>query len=210
MPSGIYKHKKGLIPWNKGLKGFGREWNLGKKLSEETKKKIRLARAKQVFSKESIKKRGLSISKANKNRKCPWTTQLNILRTGWKHTLETKRKMSESKKGNKTHLWKGGITPIRDKIRTSLEYKLWRKAVFERDNYTCVWCGKRGGTLNSDHIIRFADILEKLKFEQGIDNLYEKAINYGLLWDVNNGRTLCLECHKKTEGYFNRWFNKIN
>ena len=28
-------------------------------------------------------------------------------------------------------------------------YKEWRSGVFERDNYTCQKCGKRGGTLNA-------------------------------------------------------------
>lgn len=44
--------------------------------------------------------------------------------------------------GEKHPNWRGGITPINKAIRTSLEYKLWRTAVFERDNYTCVWCKK--------------------------------------------------------------------
>ena len=34
----------GRKPWNKGLKGFGTSWNTGLKRSEETKKKISLAR----------------------------------------------------------------------------------------------------------------------------------------------------------------------
>jgi hypothetical protein len=44
-------------------------------------------------------------------------------------------------KGEKHYAWKGGVTPIYKVIRKSAEYKLWRKAVFARDNYTCIWCG---------------------------------------------------------------------
>lgn len=66
------------------------------------------------------------------------------------------------------------------KIRQSWAYKLWRKAVFERDDFTCVECGVRGGVLNADHIKPFA--------------LYPE-----LRLEVSNGRTLCVNCHLKTD-----------
>lgn len=71
--------------------------------------------------------------------------------------------------------WKGGISP---RERKSLEYKLWRRAVFEKDNYTCQKCGKRGGYLEADHIKEWADYPE-------------------LRFIVNNGQTLCLKCHRE-------------
>ena len=85
--------------------------------------------------------------------------------------------------GVNNHNWKGGITPLRGKIRGSGEYKLWRKAVFERDNYICVFCGLRSGNgraviLNADHIKPFCDYPE-------------------LRFAIDNGRTLCKECHDK-------------
>lgn len=85
-------------------------------------------------------------------------------------------------RGANCHLWKGGITPINSAIRHSIEYKLWRTAVFERDNYTCVWCNKRGGVLNADHIKPFARFPE-------------------LRFAIDNGRTLCVPCHKSTDTY---------
>ena len=85
-------------------------------------------------------------------------------------------------KGEKNHLWKGGITEMNDKIRTSLEYKLWRDAVYKRDNFTCRFCGKRGGDIEADHIKPFAHYPE-------------------LRFAIDNGRTLCKECHRKTETY---------
>lgn len=76
--------------------------------------------------------------------------------------------------------WKGGITPINLAIRQSTEYKLWRKSVFERDNYTCQECGIRGGELNADHIKPFALFPE-------------------LRTSIDNGRTLCKTCHLQTD-----------
>lgn len=46
--------------------------------------------------------------------------------------------------------WQGGITKINLAVRNSLEYKLWRGRIFERDNYTCQICGKNRD-LNVDH-----------------------------------------------------------
>ena len=62
-------------------------------------------------------------------------------------------------------------------IRNSMEYRDWRKAVYERDGYTCQICGKRGGNLNAHHIKHFAQYPE-------------------LRMDITNGITLCYDCHR--------------
>ena len=68
-------------------------------------------------------------------------------------------------------------------FRASREYKKWRYEVFKRDNFKCVLCGdKKGGNIEADHIKDFA--------------LYPE-----LRLDINNGRTLCKSCHKKTDNY---------
>jgi 5-methylcytosine-specific restriction endonuclease McrA len=37
--------------------------------------------------------------------------------------------------------------------RPRLELKLSRKGIFLRDNYTCQYCGKKGGELTIDHVV---------------------------------------------------------
>ena len=46
-------------------------------------------------------------------------------------------------RGEKHWNWKGGITPLNEQIRKSLEYKQWRMAIFQRDKFTCINCGQR-------------------------------------------------------------------
>lgn len=65
-------------------------------------------------------------------------------------------------------------------LRYSAEAKEWRRAVFERDNYTCQMCGIRGSYLEADHIKPWA-YFPKLRFE------------------LTNGRTLCRNCHDTTK-----------
>lgn len=100
------------------------------------------------------------------------------------HTEDTRKRMSATHKSRKelSHLWKGGITPKNKLIRQSVEYKLWREAVFQRDNWTCIWCGDRGVRLNADHIKPFS-LFPELRFS------------------IDNGRTLCVPCHKTTDTY---------
>lgn len=84
--------------------------------------------------------------------------------------------------GEKSHLWKGGITSDAMRIRNSAEYAAWRKTVMDRDDYTCNICGVRGGKLCVDHIKSFS--------------LYP-----ALRFDTENGRTLCYSCHQKTDNF---------
>lgn len=95
---------------------------------------------------------------------------------------------SENWLGEKNPNWKGGITTENKKIRASDEYKEWRRQVFERDQYQCVNCGKKGN-LHADHIRPF-------------------ATHKDIRLDINNGRTLCIPCHKATPSYLTRGKNK--
>lgn len=129
-----------------------------------------------------------------------WRDKISKAGKGRKFTKEHKRKMSlagsgkkqpwTSKRnreatGEKSPAWRGGITPIHAAIRSSFEYEEWRVAVLERDLYTCQICFEIGGKLNVDHIKRFADYPE-------------------LRLELSNGRTLCENCHRKTDTYGNK------
>ena len=122
-------------------------------------------------SRESRKK----MSQTHRKIGSPWLI-------GKKHNQETRMKIRKTKLGERNPNWKGGVTPKNKLIRDSAEYALWRTAIFERDKWTCVWCGSRGTKLNADHIKPFA-LYPELRFA------------------IDNGRTLCVPCHKTTESY---------
>lgn len=80
-------------------------------------------------------------------------------------------------RGENNPRWKGGIyDTLRQKVMKSIEYKNWRRAVFERDNFICQDCGQKGVWLEANHIFPYKDFPE-LRFE------------------ISNGETLCKPCH---------------
>jgi len=125
---------------------------------------------------------------------------------------ETRKKISVASLGHiawnkgKPNTWtKGsGKTKLSVLVRTSEKYILWRNYVYERDKYTCVLCQRAGGNLNADHIIP----LSKLLSENDIKNIQE-ALRCDKLWDVNNGRTLCVPCHRNTITYGLRIYKNV-
>lgn len=181
--------------------------NKGIKRSEEVKQKISRSLNGRKPSQETLLKRGAKIKESWKN---PIIREKRIKglkeKAGkWilgKHlSEETKKKISSALKGKKSYLWKGGITSKGTAIRSLFEYKIWRKLIFERDNYTCQKCGEKGKKINADHYPKsFSTIIN----EKNIQNI-EEALNCPMLWNINNGRTLCEDCHKKTKTYLNNY-----
>jgi len=115
----------------------------------------------------------------------PWNAGLAGYRAGTQHSAETRRKIGESNRARHPN----PVTPEHTLIRKSSAYKAWRIAVFQRDNYTCQICATRSVAgkrlrLNADHILPFAQYPENR-------------------FDVDNGRTLCEPCHRKTPTYGN-------
>lgn len=169
----INTNKGKKFPFKERPKAKGRKvWNKGIKMSDDSRKKMSTAKLGTKLSKEHKQKISKSLI-GNKRS------------LGIKASTEVRHRMSEAKKGEKSYCWKGGVTPINKIIRRSLEYRLWRTAVFERDNYTCIWCGTKKSPFNADHIKPFCNYPE-------------------LRFAIDNGRTLCVPCHQTTETFGNK------
>ncbi|KKM71534.1 hypothetical protein LCGC14_1429710, partial [marine sediment metagenome] len=124
---------KGYIPWNKGKKNCFSKETL-KKISDALKGKNHPCYGKKHSTATILKMRNIKLGKKN-----PFY--------GKKHTCEMTSKMSadRAKKytGDKHWNWKGGITERIWGLRHTNKAKIWRTAVFERDNYTCQKCGSK-------------------------------------------------------------------
>jgi len=133
------------------------------------------------------------ISKAHKGKKFLEThkNKLSQSHIGKKLSEETKNKIKKAMIGKKHWNWKGGITSLNEKIRCCSAYFQWRSKIFERDDYTCQICKVSGMRLEADHYPqKFSDIIKNYKIKK-----VEDAINCEQLWNINNGRTLCKNCH---------------
>lgn len=197
---------KGTIPWNKGLKGVMNPWNKGMKCPEISLRQI--GDKNHAFGSPSWNSGTKGIMKPNKTSfkkgASPWIK-------GRKHTEETLNKIKDTKKkhfpdgqtawnkginqwqttGDKNPNWNGGVTPEYQRIRHSLEMKLWRKACMERDKFTCQKTGENGGRLNVHHINNFSDFSE-------------------LRTSIENGITLSKEVHKHFHSiYGNKNNNRV-
>lgn len=86
--------------------------------------------------------------------------------------------------------WQGGLTEKYWDIRMTFEYDKWRKRVLERDNYTCQFCGTK----------------QRLE----VDHIKPVSLFKELIYEINNGRTLCHNCHINTDTYAGKVRRYIN
>jgi len=169
--------------WNKGKKGYRNKGSFPKGILSTPK----------PFLKGHIP--------WNKGKKRPEMSGEKHHFFGKHHTKESKKKISKAHKGQEmTKKWaeniSEGIVKAYDKkgrkqytryyhFCNSPQYRKWRLAVYTRDNFTCVNCRKVGGYLVAHHIKGWAE--------------YPK-----LRYLVDNGITLCLDCHKLTDNFQGR------
>ena len=172
----------GRIPWNKGKKTGFAPW-LDKKRSKEDREKMSIAHKGKHLSPSTEFKKGES----------PWNKGLKGFNAGENHpnwkggkpkcrdcetqlvSIYAKYCGSCAHKGKRGAQWKGGITSSERLERVKFQHNVQKK-VFKRDNYTCQLCGERGGKLQVDHIQSWTEYVE-------------------LRFDINNCRTVCMECH---------------
>ena len=191
-----YKHTEKALAKMKGRQ-FSSEHI--KKLSESKKgfkhtdeTKIRMSNAQKGKTVSQITRQKIRQSLMGHEVLAIVRAKISEKNKGMIQTREECLAKSKRQSGENSYLWRGGLTSLNEKIRKGVEYRIWRQAVFRRDNWTCVLCFARGKkatpvTLNADHIKPFA--------------MYPE-----LRLSVENGRTLCVPCHKKTDtwGYGTR------
>lgn len=177
--------------------------HIGLKHSETTKRKIsEVQKGKPVPPGTLANLQRMAQERVGQKRPArsqEWIDKLSEANRGRKRSPEEIEKISKSLKGNMRcagrEPWNKGRTglggykwskPTKTAehllLRGSVQYAEWRTAVFERDGYTCQDCGQHGGKLNADHIKPFAHFPD-------------------LRFDLSNGRTLCVSCHRQTDTY---------
>jgi len=163
--------------------------NKGKHFSVETKRKMSEARKRRkeklgyINSSETRKK----MSEAHRGKRLTEKHKRKIGESNKERKLseEVRRRRSEAQRGENNPFWKGGISPLNKIIRRGIEFRLWREAVFARDNWTCQRCSRRGGELHPHHIKNFAQYPD-------------------LRFAIDNGITFCKDCHIKFHKIYGR------
>lgn len=197
MPKGIYKRKKETKPRNRNYFGEANPF-FGKHHTEKT----RIEHGKFIEELWKTPEYREKIVKAEKGKHYSPETEFkkgfipkNLIKKG-EHRGKDTEFTREKVLGEKNSNWKGGITSLKKIIRTSKEYKLWVKNVFERDNFTCLGCGKQGGDLESHHKKSFSKILKENNIKT-----FEEALACKILWNIQNGMTLCPQCHAQIDKF---------
>ena len=90
--------------------------------------------------------------------------------------IENRKKASARKQGIPIEKWEKFLRPENEKLWKNPEYKKWRRDVLIRDGYICQMCLKHEKEMHAHHI------LTKAKYPL-------------LIFDINNGISVCRECH---------------
>jgi hypothetical protein len=159
------------------------EGQKGKRHSEETIRK-RIASMTGKKRKPLTEEVKTKISKALVGRKIPddIKEKVRLKVVGRKLSPTARKNIGLGKIREKNPNWKGGVDKDKRKMKTA-EYRKWRHDVFCRDWFVCHMplCDEPGNRIEAHHIKTYKEFPE-------------------LKLDVNNGITLCKECHKHIKG----------
>lgn len=178
--------------------------HLGRKHSLEARRNMSLAhigkkQSPEQIAKKNAKLRGrkhpprslesrLKMSLAKKGTPCPEHVKkiVSEAHTG-KHISDATRlnmSLAQRKRSTESNFYIDGRCRERMNERKiacqSFEYKEWRRRVFMRDDFTCQECWARGGQLHADHVKPWSTHPESR-------------------YELSNGKTLCVTCHRKTD-----------
>lgn len=165
------------------------------------------------------------MSKLMKGRKCPWnvgrnkmTDQRGSKNPNYKHG-KTKnnrcvdcgtriwfsftRCKSCANRGENNPRYIDGRTQFERSLRNTYDYKQWKERVLQRDKGICQECGS-GDEIEVHHKVSFGILCSDFIVEYNRLNLKEDrkvdlAKWYYPLWDIDNGITLCVSCHKEVD-----------
>jgi hypothetical protein len=144
---------------------------------------------------------------AEHNQKIGQANAISHIGLSWgNHTEEHKQYMSKLMKGRKfseqhrknlslANRKNDAQSPLIQRIRAGFDYRQWRSDIFTRDEFTCQWCWKsKDVVLHAHHLKALQEIIN----EYSLSNL-DDALNCEAVWDINNGITLCRNCHTQIE-----------
>jgi hypothetical protein len=172
---------------NERIISYCQAWNIKKQNSKKECKSCALELGLIVINMTGLEK-GRKFNGGTTGKKLPGKTKHMLYQALFNHLSyrpDIKEKFRQTKLGKRkenTNNWKGGKIPERNTAMARDDYKQWRKSIFQQDNYTCQICLIRGGNLEADHIKEWCNYPE-------------------LRYNLDNGRTLCKDCHKQTDNY---------
>lgn len=171
---------------------LGNSWNKGKVRSEEFRLKLSQSLKGRIVSEATILKAKTTKANWSEEKREENRRKIGLASLGRIPSAETRAKIALANKGKKrsveTRIRMSLASPRRNPnrlitrasnkvIRKALPSKLWREAVFKRDDWTCQKCRMKGFKLHPHHIQSFSQWPE-LRFE------------------LSNGITFCVPCHK--------------
>ncbi len=121
------------------------------------------------------------------NRGKPWTPEQRAAQMVARSTDEYREKLAAAHRGEKSHLWRGGITD--DSSLHGWQWRQLRREVYERDGWTCQECG-----------VRCLNTRDAKKYPKRKVQAHHKVPRRAGGGDsLDNLVTLCMSCHHKIE-----------